>query len=375
MAVLGALPRRSGTVSPTRVGVPPAPYINPETGLPWVPGLYSAAKAADPSISSDASTDDATDPYKIPVYQIKSQDAPDVRLQDVYGTSELPMHEWVKKVQTGEIEIEPWMARELADTSDFDLAQQGISPTTKDMIIEGAAGLAHMYVGRMGKLAADTGQPFADQLGAAGKSFLPSWVTGSSKADVTDAAKEKGIFGEGYAPGWGQSAATFGISFAADIAAGKPAAKAAKDAAATTAGMYIGTAFGGQLGGFVGASAAKMIFGRVICNELWKQGHMSKEMVLDDYRFTRDFLSPQTVRGYHAWAIPVVRQMRKGRLVRLFKHIGIHRANEIAYIYGKRDKPDYLGKVYRQLLEKSSWIIGLFCEVSDWSILYKEKEI
>ena len=102
---------------------------------------------------------------------------------------------------------------------------------------------------------------------------------------------------------------------------------------------------------------------------------MSKEMVLDDYRFTRDFLSPQTVRGYHAWAIPVVRQMRKGRLVRLFKHIGIHRANEIAYIYGKRDKPDYLGKVYRQLLEKSSWIIGLFCEVSDWSILYKEKEI
>jgi hypothetical protein len=206
--------------------------------------------------------------------------------------------------------------------------------------------------------------------------------TGDHIESTADAPPSQGEplfdFGDsftGYAPGWGQTGMSFGVGFAANLAGGMKVKDAAKQAAIGTAGMYIGSMIGGPVGGMVGGMVANYVGGRVVCNELRRQGHMSKEMVLDDYRFTREFLSPQTVRGYHVWAIPVVRQMRKGRFIRLFKHLCVHRGNEIAYIYGKRDKPDYLGKVYRQLLEKLSWSIGLFCEASDWSILYKEKEV
>ena len=80
------------------------------------------------------------------------------------------------------------------------------------------------------------------------------------------------------------------------------------------------------------------------------------------------------VNGYHVWAVHVVKQMRKGRGVKLWRHLAQHRANEIAYIYGKRDKPDYLGKIYRKILEPICWSVGFFCEKTDWSVLYEAKE-
>ena len=124
---------------------------------------------------------------------------------------------------------------------------------------------------------------------------------------------------------------------------------------------------GGVLGGVVG--------GRVICNELMKQGLMTREQVLLDYRFTRDYLTTKHVNGYHCWAVWMVKQMRKGRFTKFWKHVAGHRANEIAYIYGKREKPDYLGKVYRKILEPTCWVIGNFKKSTDWSVLYKQKEI
>ena len=126
------------------------------------------------------------------------------------------------------------------------------------------------------------------------------------------------------------------------------------------------TIIGGIVGGFVG---------RVICNELMKQGIMDRKQVILDYKFTRDYLTPQHVTGYHVWAVWMVKQMRKGRLVGLWAHIAGHRANEIAYIYGERDKPDYLGKLYRKILEPICWTVGAFCKETDWSVLYRKKEI
>ena len=102
---------------------------------------------------------------------------------------------------------------------------------------------------------------------------------------------------------------------------------------------------------------------------------MSKENVILDYRFTRDYLTPQHVNGYHLWAVWVVKQMRKGRMVSFWKYIAQSRANEIAYIYGRRDKPDYVGKVVRTIGEPVCWFFGLFCKKTDWSTLYNEKEI
>ena len=170
-----------------------------------------------------------------------------------------------------------------------------------------------------------------------------------------------------------------GVNFVARVASGQDVDDAAKSAAdaglvtyATTALLAatplapFSTIIGGIVGGFVG---------RVICNELMKQGIMDRKQVILDYKFTRDYLTPQHVTGYHVWAVWMVKQMRKGRLVGLWAHIAGHRANEIAYIYGERDKPDYLGKLYRKILEPICWTVGAFCKETDWSVLYTKKEI
>ena len=176
------------------------------------------------------------------------------------------------------------------------------------------------------------------------------------------------------------SAATGGLfNFGFRVAAGQDIDDAAKSAADAGAVTYLTTAllmgtpfapFATVIGGVVGG-----LVGRVICNELMKQGIMDRKQVVLDYKFTRDYLTPQHVAGYHVWAVWMVKQMRKGRFVKLWAHIAGHRANEIAYIYGERKKPDYLGKLYRKILEPICWTVGAFCKETDWSVLYTKKEI
>ena len=170
-----------------------------------------------------------------------------------------------------------------------------------------------------------------------------------------------------------------GVNFVGRIAAGQDiddAAKSAADAGIVTfltTGLLTATPlapFATIIGGVVGS-----FINRVICNELMRQGVMDRKQVILDYKFTKEYLTPTHVNGYHVWAVWMVKQMRKGRLVKLWSHIAGHRANEIAYIYGERDKPDYLGKLYRKILEPICWTVGLFCKETDWSILYRKKEI
>ena len=158
---------------------------------------------------------------------------------------------------------------------------------------------------------------------------------------------------------------------AANLIAGKNLKESIKTGAKVGVGTYVGTLIGGPLGGMIGG----VLGGRVICNELMRQGIMTRKQVVLDYKFTEDYLTPQHVAGYHVWAVWMVRQMRKGRLIKFWSHVAGHRANEIAYIYGERDKPDYLGKAYRKVLEPICWSIGFFCKKTDWTVLYKEKEV
>jgi len=158
--------------------------------------------------------------------------------------------------------------------------------------------------------------------------------------------------------------------------------KSAKVGLGTTLGKAAGTAIGATfgpvgatVGGFLGATIGGALGGRVICNELCKQGLIDRKMLINDYKFTRDYLSPQYVNGYHMWALFMVKQMRKGRFVSFWQHIVVHRGNEIAYIYGETNKPDYLGKLYRKIFEPVCWILGTFCKQTDWSVLYQKKEI
>ena len=186
---------------------------------------------------------------------------------------------------------------------------------------------------------------------------------GGFKARLTDTQQLKGAAGGAIG------------NFAVQLALGRDPVKAAKSAGAGAIGKILGNAIFPGFGGFIGGTLGSIIGGRVICNELMRQGLLTRKEVVLDYKFTRDHLTPTHVNGYHVWAVWMVKQMRKGKFVKFWKHVAGHRANEIAYIYGERDKPDYLGKIYRKILEPTCWIIGSFCKVTDWSVLYKQKEI
>ena len=177
------------------------------------------------------------------------------------------------------------------------------------------------------------------------------------------------------AQNWASAAGGGVVNFGVQLLMGEDPAKAARSAGASTIGTAIGNALLPGIGGVVGGVLGGVVGGRVICNELMKQGLMTREQVLLDYRFTRDYLTTKHVNGYHCWAVWMVKQMRKGRFTKFWKHVAGHRANEIAYIYGKREKPDYLGKLYRKILEPTCWVIGNFKKSTDWSVLYKQKEI
>ena len=163
-------------------------------------------------------------------------------------------------------------------------------------------------------------------------------------------------------------------TFAIGLAQNKDPEKAAKQAVGVGVGTYIGTALGGPLGGFIGGTIGAGISGRVICNELRRQKLMTSQDVILDYEFTLKHLSPRHLKGYQAWAVYVVKMLRKGHMVNFWKHIAQHRANEIKYIMGKSNKPDYLGKLYRHILEPFSYMVGIFAKKQDISFLYKKGE-
>ena len=196
---------------------------------------------------------------------------------------------------------------------------------------------------------------------------LAKGITKDVDTTFGDRLMSKGNIGGAFGAGIG--------AIGVNLLLGKNLKESVKSGVGVGLGQFIGNAIFPGFGGFIGSALGGMLGGRVICNELMRQGLMTRKHVLLDYRFTRDHLTPTHVKGYHVWALWMVKQMRKGKFVKFWKHVAGHRANEIAYIYGERDKPDYLGKVYRKILEPICWSVGMLCKKSDWSILYKSKEI
>lgn len=98
---------------------------------------------------------------------------------------------------------------------------------------------------------------------------------------------------------------------------------------------------------------------RVICTELVRQGLMASSLQRLDIAYTLRELSPATVRGYHAWAVPYVRLMKRSNLAtRLVEPFARWRAEEIAYQMKARSRPHYGGKVVRVLGEPVCWALG-----------------
>lgn len=98
---------------------------------------------------------------------------------------------------------------------------------------------------------------------------------------------------------------------------------------------------------------------RVICTELVRQGLMAPALQRLDIAFTLRRLSPATVRGYHAWAVPYVRLMKRSHLATNFiEPIARWRAEEIAFQMGGRNRPCWPGKLVRVMVEPACWMLG-----------------
>ena len=358
--------------------------------------------------------------FTYPIYGVQSNTYTGGQsLQDVYGTAAMPMFQWVQRIQTGQGSFNP------DDPADNDMLDryeeflknnpqaQNEMPSTAEIVGKVLTPLALSTGAALGTQIASGGNIDVIDAGVEGfktmggkglgdssttsflrpeseivktEGFRPtsSTQTVSAKNIVTQTPPTSGDllrFGtDAGRANWMSNAGAGAASFGLNLLTGKDPVKAAKAAGATTILGAAGTALGsmvglGPIGGWIGRLLGNEFGGRVICNELMRQGIMTRKQVILDYKFTRDYLTPTHVNGYHVWAVWMVKQMRKGKFVKFWKHVAGHRANEIAYIYGERDNPDYLGKVYRRLLEPLCWSIGLFCNQSDWSVLYNKKEI
>ena len=98
--------------------------------------------------------------------------------------------------------------------------------------------------------------------------------------------------------------------------------------------------------------------GTVICTELYKQNLMSKEDHRLSWDFTINNFSQTHINGYWYWAVPVVKLMKKNKLVTKFwNHVMSNRTKDIKWRLNK-GKFNLLGRLYSILIENGSYIIG-----------------
>jgi len=127
----------------------------------------------------------------------------------------------------------------------------------------------------------------------------------------------------------------------------------------------------GMVGGAMGAAAGGKSRDRVICTHFMQKGLMDPALWRADIAFTRQHLPAAMVRGYHLWAIPYVRLMRRSPWAeKLMLPLALWRAEEIAFRMGLREKGNWKGKLLRWTGEPVCWLIGKLTPEQDWQSLW-----
>jgi hypothetical protein len=95
------------------------------------------------------------------------------------------------------------------------------------------------------------------------------------------------------------------------------------------------------------------------------------------YRGTMTLCYPETVRGYHFWAIRVVHALRRGKWRRFWAFMVRHRACEMGHRMSLRARPDYIGKMVILAFHPVSFAIGMVLKAldhaPDFNTLYTEQ--
>jgi hypothetical protein len=114
---------------------------------------------------------------------------------------------------------------------------------------------------------------------------------------------------------------------------------------------------------------------KVICTELHRQGLMSRDDHERCARHAREHLTEQHYRGYHVWALSVVRHMRRSKRATAFwRTLAAARADHIAYLYGETSRRNILGALLCAIGHPACRLIGKLASKRDWRSLYAPKE-
>ena len=151
----------------------------------------------------------------------------------------------------------------------------------------------------------------------------------------------------------GQLAST---TFGSPIAAANPLAFAATAVLGSDAGKKIVKPVKKVVK--KGLSAISDAIGTVICTELYKQNLMSREDHRLSWDFTINNFSQTHINGYWYWAVPMVKLMKKNKLVTKFwNHVMSRRTKDIKWRLNK-GKFNLLGRLYSILIENGSYVVG-----------------
>lgn len=123
--------------------------------------------------------------------------------------------------------------------------------------------------------------------------------------------------------------------------------------------------------GASGSPGAGSPGGRVICTHFFRKGEIDRSVWRADIQFTAIHLSATVVRGYHYWAIPYVRLMRRSKLAEnIMRPLALARARELAYKMGVAEKGSLFGKMVRLTLEPVCYLIGVFVDQKEYASLW-----
>jgi len=172
--------------------------------------------------------------------------------------------------------------------------------------------------------------------------------------------------------------------FSSDVTA-TPSGRAAAESAWANSNEFSGAMSSGASSISLAAPIAvrPSVFSRrssgrkVICTELYRNGHIDHKVWAADIQYSRKNFSEQTMRGYHYWGIPFVRLMQKSKLIsNLVKHPTRWFAEDIAYRMGVLSKPNHKGWIIREVIFRPAcYVIGFFTEQKDWKSLWNTPHI
>ena len=137
-------------------------------------------------------------------------------------------------------------------------------------------------------------------------------------------------------------------------------------AVGSVVGNLVLPGIGGVVGGIIGNSAS------VICTELVINGDAPLELLARELEYSK-VVGPTVMRGYHFWAVPYVRLMRRNRAVyAITKPFALGWMHEAA-ARATGGKGSLIGKLVLGIGIPLCWTIGKFVGQRDTTTLYYAK--